>query len=44
VGADLSIALTGRVTLQIGYGYGWDAPRGGSFGGHELGTQIEVKF
>jgi hypothetical protein len=44
LGADLSIALSDRVTWQIGYGYGWDAPRGGSFGGHEVGTQLEIKF
>jgi hypothetical protein len=44
LGVDLSIELTRQVTLQVGYGYGWDAPRGGSFGGHELGTQLELKF
>jgi hypothetical protein len=45
LGADLSIAFTRQVTLQFSYGYGWDAPRGpGSFGGHELGTQLELKF
>jgi hypothetical protein len=43
-GADLSMAITRSVTLQVGYGYGWDAPRGNKFGGHELNTLLEFKF
>ncbi len=43
-GADLSIALTRDVTLMLGYGYGWDAPRNGGFGGHEAHTLLELKF
>jgi hypothetical protein len=44
VGADLSIALTKWATLVLGYGYGWDAPRGRGFGGHEANSLIEFKF
>ncbi len=44
VGADLSIALTARLTVVLGYGYGLDAPRGNRFGGHEANALIEVKF
>jgi hypothetical protein len=44
VGADLSVALTKRITLVAGYGYGIDAPRGGGFGGHEVNTLFEYKY
>lgn len=45
VGADLCVVLTPRVTLVIGYGYGFDAPRGdGDFGGHEAHTLLELRF
>jgi hypothetical protein len=44
VGADLSIAITPRVTVVGGYGYGIDAPRNGDFGGHEAHALIELKF
>jgi hypothetical protein len=44
LGADLSVALTERATLVLGYGYGWDAPRDHSFGGHEANALIEFKF
>jgi hypothetical protein len=43
VGANLSVALTKRIMLVVGYGYGIDAPRGGSFGGHEIDAQFEFK-
>ena len=44
VGADLTAALTDRLTLILGYGYGLDAPRGHAFGGHEVNTLLEFKF
>ncbi len=44
LGADLNVALTDWVTLLLGYGYGWDAPRNGGFGGHEVNTLLEFKF
>ena len=44
VGANLSVALTKRITLVAGYGYGIDAPRGRSFGGHEVSTLFEFKY
>jgi len=44
VGGDLSVAFTPRVTLVVGYGYGFDAPRNGGFGGHEAHALIELKF
>jgi hypothetical protein len=44
VGADLTIAVTRGITLVLGYGYGIDAPRNGSFGGHEANLLWEVKF
>src|SRR5262249_23374671 len=43
-GADLSIAFTPRVTMVMGYGYGFDAPRNGGFGGQMAHALIEVKF
>ena len=44
VGANLSFALTKRITLAVGYGYGIDAPRHRDFGGHEFDTQFEFKY
>ena len=44
VGADLSVAVTPRVTVVVGYGYGLDAPRNGGFGGHEASALVELKF
>jgi hypothetical protein len=44
VGADLSVAVTPRVTVVVGYGYGLDAPRNGRFGGHEAHALVELKF
>jgi hypothetical protein len=44
VGANLSVALTKRITLVVGYGYGIDAPRGHGFGGHEVDTQFEFRY
>jgi hypothetical protein len=43
-GADLCIQLTPRATLVLGYGYGFDAPRGHGFGGHEAQTLLELRF
>jgi len=43
-GADVCITLTSWATLMLGYGYGWDAPRGNGFGGHEAHTMLELKF
>ena len=44
VGANLSVALTKSITLAVGYGYGIDAPRHRSFGGHEVDAQFEFKY
>ncbi len=44
IGADLTVALTQDLTLVLGYGYGPDALRGRSFGGHEGNVLLEVKF
>ncbi len=44
VGVDLSVAVTPRVTVVVGYGYGLDAPRNGGFGGHEASALVELKF
>jgi hypothetical protein len=44
VGGDLSVTVTPRVTVVVGYGYGFDAPRNGGFGGHEAHALIELKF
>jgi hypothetical protein len=43
-GGDVIITLTRWASLMVGYGYGWDAPRGNDFGGHEAHTMLEVKF
>jgi hypothetical protein len=44
VGANLSVALTKRITLVVGYGYGIDAPRHHGFGGHDIDAQFEFKY
>ena len=44
VGANLSVALTKRITLVAGYGYGIDARRGHGFGGHDIDAQFEFKY
>lgn len=44
VGADLSVTFTRDVTVLLGYGYGFDAPRGSDFGGHQVHTLLEVQF
>lgn len=44
VGANLSVALTKRIDLVVGHGYGIDAPRGRSFGGPEFDAQFEFKW
>jgi hypothetical protein len=44
VGLDVTVGLTDRITLILGYGYGIDAPRNRDFGGHELNALFEVKF
>jgi hypothetical protein len=44
IGGDMSVAVTPRVTIVAGYGYGLDAPRNGGFGGHEAHALIELKF
>lgn len=44
LGIDWSVHLTDRLTFILGYGYGVDAPRGNSFGGHELNVALEWEF
>lgn len=44
VGANLSVALTKRIALVVGYGYGIDAPRHHGFGGHDIDAQFEFKY
>src|SRR5262245_30148808 len=44
LGVDVSFALTRRLNLLFGWGYGFDAPRNGSFGGQEAHTLMEFKF
>jgi hypothetical protein len=44
VGANLSVALTKRITLAVGYGHGIDAPGRHGLGGHALDTQFEFKY
>jgi hypothetical protein len=44
VGASLSVAITKRIDLVVGYGYGINAPRGRSFGGQEFDAQFEFKW
>jgi hypothetical protein len=43
-GADLTIALTERATLVVGYGYGFHAPRDGRLGGQEAHALFEMRF
>ena len=44
VGANVSVGLTKRITFVVGYGYGVDAQRHGTFGGHGVDTQLEFKY
>ena len=44
VGVNLSVAITKRVDLVVGYGYGINAPRGHSFGGQAVDAQFEFKW
>jgi hypothetical protein len=44
VGVNLSVAITKRVDLVVGYGYGINAPRGNGFGGQEFDAQFEFKY
>lgn len=44
VGVNLSVAVTKRVDLVVGYGYGINAPRGNSFGGQEFDAQFQFKY
>ena len=43
VGANLSVALTKRITLVAGYGYGIDARRGHGFGGPRRRRAVRVQ-
>ncbi len=43
IGADLSFAVTKRITLVVGYGYGINAPRNHGYGGHEATILFEMK-
>jgi hypothetical protein len=44
VGVNLSVAVTKRIDLVVGYGYGINAPRGNSFGGQEFDAQFQFKY
>ena len=44
VGVNLSVAVTKRVDLVLGYGYGINAPRGNGFGGQEFDAQFQFKY
>jgi hypothetical protein len=44
VGFNLSVAVTKRIDLVVGYGYGINAPRGHSFGGQEFDAQFQFKY
>jgi hypothetical protein len=44
VGVDLCFAVTRRLSVMLGWGYGLDAPRNGSFGGQEAHALMEIKF
>ena len=44
LGADLIFKLIDKTTLNVGYGYGFDAPRHGHFGGHQLNVLFEWKL
>jgi hypothetical protein len=39
----VTVAVTKRIDLVMGYGYGINAPRG-SFGGQELYAQFQLKY
>jgi hypothetical protein len=43
-GIDLCLVLTKQVRLMLGWGYGFDAPRNGDFGGQEAHALMEIKF
>jgi hypothetical protein len=40
----VGVAVTRRLSLMLGWGYGFDALRNGSFGGQEAHALMEVKF
>jgi len=44
VGANLSVAVTKRIDLVVGYGSGINAPRGHRFGGQEFDAQFQLKY
>jgi hypothetical protein len=44
VGFNLSVAVTKRIDLVVGYGYGVNAPRGNGFGGQEFDAQFQFKY
>jgi len=44
VGSDVIAALTKSITLAVGYGYGFDAPRPGHNGAQEGHLLLEKKF
>jgi hypothetical protein len=44
LGAKLSVALTKRVDLVLGCGYGINAPRGHELGGRELDAEFQFKY
>ncbi len=44
VGVNLSVAVTKRIDLVVGYGYGINAPRRQSFGGQEFDAQFQFKY
>jgi hypothetical protein len=39
----VTVAVTKRIDLVVGYGYGINAPRG-SFGGPEFDAQFQLKY
>jgi hypothetical protein len=43
-GADVVLAFTETTTLVLGYGYAFDAQRGGHSGGQEVHAMFEMKF
>jgi hypothetical protein len=43
-GIDLCLVLTKQIRLMLGWGYGFDAPRNGDFGGQEAHALMEIKF
>ncbi len=43
-GADAITTIAKIATLVVGYGYGFNAPRGDHEGGHEIHVLLEVKF